>query len=87
MQPFGKALQQYTTGGAWPFTFANSVHRVGLNLLLEGRMDITRRELTAACVCAGGWVRRHAGVRHADPIDTSTYHAGFRCVVGTRRVA
>ncbi|SDZ00481.1 hypothetical protein SAMN04244576_04635 [Sinorhizobium meliloti] len=50
-------------------------------------MDITRRELTASGVCAGGWVRRHAGVRHADPIDTSTYHAGFRCVVGTRRVA
>ena len=53
----------------------------------EPDVHIPRKVLKGASdLCAPNYCRRYRpAARHAEPIDTSTSHVGFRCVVRMRR--
>jgi len=69
------------------------VHRVTVSDFLIDRTPITNRQFRAFVQATGHVtfagsrpIRRYRpAARHAQPIDTSTSHVGFRCVVRERK--
>jgi formylglycine-generating enzyme required for sulfatase activity len=60
------------------------VHRVTVDGFWLDRLPVTNRQFRAfggSHLCASNYCRRYRpAARHAEPVDTSTSHLGFRCI-------
>ena len=61
--------------------------RYSFKTRFENEKGTNPEELIAAAQCAPYCRRYRSAARHAEPVDTSTSHVGFRCVVRARETA
>ena len=51
-------------------------------------IQIPRKVIKGACLCSANYCRRYRpAARFPEPIDTSTCHLGFRCIIRPSRAA